>query len=116
MTEHASVHGRAHTHGPNCGHATIEHRDHRDYIHRGFLEHVSDGKVEAHTLDVTKENPATCTPAHSCGAHAVDHVHGPNCGHTEVPHGDHADYVVDGHLHHPCANHCDDHGPVDVHA
>jgi hypothetical protein len=29
-----------------------------------------------------------------------------------VPHGDHTDYLVDGHLHHPCKGHCDDHGPV----
>jgi hypothetical protein len=29
-----------------------------------------------------------------------------------VPHGDHTDYLVDGHLHHPHDGHCDDHGPV----
>jgi hypothetical protein len=29
-----------------------------------------------------------------------------------VPHGDHLDYWVDGHLHHPCSGHCDDHGPL----
>jgi UDP-2,3-diacylglucosamine pyrophosphatase LpxH len=29
-----------------------------------------------------------------------------------VPHGDHVDYLVDGHLHHPHGDHCDDHGPV----
>jgi hypothetical protein len=26
------------------------------------------------------------------------------------------DYLVDGHLHHPHAGHCDDHGSVTVHA
>jgi UDP-2,3-diacylglucosamine pyrophosphatase LpxH len=31
-----------------------------------------------------------------------------------VPHGDHVDYLVDGHLHHPHGDHCDDHGPVTV--
>ncbi|CAB0672856.1 hypothetical protein FRC0077_00043 [Corynebacterium diphtheriae] len=25
------------------------------------------------------------------------HQHGPNCGHVAVPHGDHVDYVHDGH-------------------
>jgi hypothetical protein len=30
-----------------------------------------------------------------------DHEHGPNCGHTAIRHGDHIDYVHDGHLHHP---------------
>jgi UDP-2,3-diacylglucosamine pyrophosphatase LpxH len=31
-----------------------------------------------------------------------------------VPHGDHVDYLVAGHLHHPHGNHCDDHGPVKI--
>jgi hypothetical protein len=31
-----------------------------------------------------------------------------------VPHGDHVDYLVDGHLHHAHGDHCDDHGPVQV--
>lgn len=29
------------------------------------------------------------------------HEHGPNCGHTAIKHGDHVDYLHDGHLHHP---------------
>jgi hypothetical protein len=29
-----------------------------------------------------------------------------------VPHGEHIDYLVDGHLHYPHGDHCDDHGPV----
>jgi hypothetical protein len=29
-----------------------------------------------------------------------------------VPHGDHTDYLVNDHLHHPHGNHCDDHGPL----
>jgi hypothetical protein len=31
-----------------------------------------------------------------------------------VPHGDHVDYLVDGHLHHPHGDHCDNHGKVEV--
>ena len=42
------------------------------------------------------------------------HVHGVNCGHEAVPHGDHIDYLVDGHLHHPHGTHCDNHGPVEI--
>ncbi|MBK1643782.1 hypothetical protein CKO25_03730 [Thiocapsa imhoffii] len=30
-----------------------------------------------------------------------DHVHGPECGHLAIRHGDHVDYLHDGHLHHP---------------
>ena len=64
-------------------------------------------------------------PTHVCTSACHDHVydgghvivvsghqHGPNCGHPAVPHGDHVDYLVDGHLHHPHGDHCDDHGPV----
>lgn len=40
--------------------------------------------------------------------------HGPSCGHEAIPHGDHTDSLVDGHLHHPHGTHCDDHGPVSV--
>jgi hypothetical protein len=29
-----------------------------------------------------------------------------------VPHGDHVDYLVDGHIHRPHGAHCDDHGAV----
>ena len=28
------------------------------------------------------------------------HRHGPSCGHTAIKHGDHVDYLHDGHLHH----------------
>ncbi|MEM8835937.1 MAG: hypothetical protein AAGD00_08970 [Planctomycetota bacterium] len=28
------------------------------------------------------------------------HQHGPGCGHTAIKHGDHVDYLHDGHLHH----------------
>ena len=43
-----------------------------------------------------------------------DHRHGPGWGHEAIPHGDHVDYLVDGHLHHPHDGHCDDHGKVEV--
>jgi hypothetical protein len=29
-----------------------------------------------------------------------------------VPHGDHRDYLVSGHLHSPHGQHCDDHGAL----
>ncbi|MHB1044973.1 MAG: hypothetical protein ACYC4P_03080 [Thermoanaerobaculia bacterium] len=29
------------------------------------------------------------------------HEHGPGCGHRAIRHGDHADYLHDGHLHSP---------------
>jgi zinc transport system permease protein len=37
------------------------------------------------------------------------HEHGPDCGHPAVPHGDHLDYVHDGHRHAPHGRHYDEH-------
>ena len=37
------------------------------------------------------------------------HEHGPDCGHLAVPHGDHVDYVHDGHRHAPHEHHYDEH-------
>jgi zinc transport system permease protein len=37
------------------------------------------------------------------------HVHGPACGHVAVRHGDHVDYVHDGHRHAPHGKHYDEH-------
>ncbi len=37
------------------------------------------------------------------------HAHGPDCGHVAVRHGDHVDYVHDGHRHAPHGRHYDEH-------
>jgi zinc transport system permease protein len=37
------------------------------------------------------------------------HVHGPACGHVAVRHGDHVDYVHDGHRHAAHGEHYDEH-------
>ena len=104
-----------HVHGENCGHTKVKHADHVDYLHDGHLHHPTDtGSVEEHAIDVSDVNPSECTGGHQCSGHAADHVHGPGCGHEAVPHGDHVDYLVDGHLHHPHDGHCDDHGPVEL--
>jgi hypothetical protein len=102
-----------HQHGSNCGHVGVQHDGHTDYLHDGHLHHQNaDGTVEEHVLTVNTVNPATCTSGHTCTGHDKDHVHGPGCGHEAVPHGDHIDYLVDGHLHHQHNGHCDNHGPV----
>jgi DNA-binding transcriptional ArsR family regulator len=106
--------GHDHQHGPSCGHTAVKHNGHVDYVHDGHLHHPAGGQVEEHALEVGGSNPAGCTPKHACSGHAKTHTHGPTCGHEAVPHGDHVDYLVEGHLHHPHGDHCDDHGPVDV--
>jgi len=104
--------GHTHTHGQNCGHTAVKHDGHTDYLHDGHLHHIHDGHVDDHTIAVGGANPANCTPGHNCGSHEAAHTHGPNCGHEAVPHGDHTDYLVNGHLHHPHGKHCDDHGKL----
>ena len=37
------------------------------------------------------------------------HEHGEDCGHVAVPHGDHVDYLHDGHRHAPHGRHYDEH-------
>lgn len=38
-----------------------------------------------------------------------EHTHGESCGHLAVPHGDHVDYVHDGHRHAEHGSHYDEH-------
>jgi zinc transport system permease protein len=60
--------------------------------------------------------PFAATPAHpgDDAEHTVvpedhAHEHGDDCGHLAVPHGDHVDYVHDGHRHAPHGSHYDEH-------
>jgi DNA-binding transcriptional ArsR family regulator len=109
------IHGNhEHKHGAGCGHTGIQHDGHTDYLHDGHLHHVHGDHVDEHRLEVGGANPGDCTPNHNCGAHEQGHRHGPGCGHEAVPHGDHTDYLVEGHLHHPHGDHCDDHGRITV--
>lgn len=116
MTEpqHATHTGHEHRHGHGCGHPTVQHESHTDYVHDGHLHHPHAEHVDEHTLPASDRNPATCTPDHDCATHGADHAHGASCGHHAVPHADHVDYLVDGHLHHPHESHCDTHGIVAV--
>jgi hypothetical protein len=83
-----------------------------DFLHDGHMHHAHGDHVDECTISVDSTNPAACTPKHACKSHDASHAHGPKCGHEAVPHGDHVDYLVDGHLHHPHGTHCDDHGPL----
>ena len=52
--------------------------------------------------------PELVPSAHAtAGAHP--HEHGDRCGHPAVAHGDHVDYVHDGHRHAPHGDHYDEH-------
>jgi hypothetical protein len=101
-----------HIHGAECGHTAVRHGDHTDYVHDGHLHHEHGEHVDECTIAVGTENGADCTPDHACGGHEGGHAHGEGCGHEAVPHGDHTDYLVEGHLHSPHGEHCDHHGAL----
>ena len=103
-----------HKHGPSCGHKAVKHDEHTDYLHDGHLHNVHDDHVDEHRLAESSTNTSACTPEHNCAGHDNGHSHGPKCGHEAVPHGDHVDYIVAGHLHKPCGEHCDMHGEIAV--
>jgi hypothetical protein len=112
MSDHKTHPSHKHVHQPGCGHKSIQHGDHSDYLHEGHLHHVHGDHVDECSIKVDAANPAQCTPAHKCDGHEQIHAHSSNCGHEAVPHGDHTDYLVAGHLHHSHSNHCDDHGSL----
>jgi hypothetical protein len=112
MSDHSTHPGHSHVHGPKCGHASVRHGDHVDFLHDGHLHKVHDDHVDECTIAVDSNNPSACTPKHACGGHPANHVHSSSCGHPAVPHGDHVDHLVSGHLHHSHGDHCDDHGPL----
>lgn len=101
-----------HKHGTDCGHQAVKHDDHTDYLHDGHLHHLHDDHVDEHSLAEGASNKTACTPEHQCTGHDDTHSHGPTCGHEAVPHADHVDYLVEGHLHKPCGDHCDTHGEL----
>jgi len=103
-----------HQHGFACGHVAIINAGHTDYLDDGHLLYADHDHVDEHVLEVNATNPERCTSSHECDGHDKAHVHGPGCAHERVPHGNHFDYLVNGHLHHPHGSHCDDHGPVSV--
>ena len=112
MVEHRTHANHTHRHGPSCGHRAVSHDGHIDYLHDGHMHHAHGDHIDEHSVGVTSTNPAQCTLGHVCASHDLAHHHGPGCGHEAVPHADHTDYLVEGHLHHPHSGHCDNHGPL----
>ena len=71
MSEHTVHEDHPHEHGPSCGHVTVAHGDHADYIHDGHTHSAHDGHYDERPL------------AHL--AHQEhDHVHGEGCGHAAI--------------------------------
>ncbi|WP_030013416.1 hypothetical protein [Curtobacterium sp. S6] len=97
---HGAEHSVAeHEHGTDCGHETVQHGDHVDYVHDGHL----------HALDGDHYDEHGSAPERKAEHSVAEHEHGADCGHETVQHGDHVDYVHDGHLHALDGDHYDEH-------
>jgi hypothetical protein len=49
MTADHDVHaGHEHQHGEDCGHETVDHGDHTDYVHDGHRHFFHDGHWDEH--------------------------------------------------------------------
>lgn len=60
-------------------------------------------------MRLTAPFPELTVPDDHHAADGHEHAHGPDCGHVAVPHGDHVDYVHDGHRHAAHGEHYDEH-------
>jgi hypothetical protein len=110
-TVHKTHESHEHVHG-DCEHPAVKHAGHVDYLHDGHLHSIHGDHVDEHAITVDDANPDVCTKGHDCAAHEATHAHSASCGHPAVPHGEHTDYLVAGHIHHPHAGHCDNHGKL----
>lgn len=106
--EHYTHEDHQHQHSLGCGHTKILHEDHVDYVHNGHLHHAHEDHWDECKLEVNEKNPDNCNHVEAVCQHT------PDCGHEQVPHGDHTDYLVNGRLQHVHGDHIDDHGPVEV--
>jgi len=58
---------------------------------------------------VVEDDPFEVDDPHTAVPEEHGHQHGPDCGHLAVRHGDHVDYVHDGHRHAVHGGHYDEH-------
>ncbi len=97
---HQPIEPHPHVHDSLCGHATMLHGDHVDYLHDGRAHHLHGDHVD--------EEPVASSEAHLTHAGHM-HVHADGCGHPAVPHGNHVDYVHGAHRHTGHQLHYDEH-------
>ncbi len=70
--------------------------------------------AHAHACEVHAPSPLNRTEGENLTPHRLSHAehphhHGPKCGHLAVKHGDHVDFLHDGHLHHQDGDGVDEH-------
>lgn len=97
---HQPVGDHGHRHDRWCGHATLAHGDHMDFLHDGQVHHPCTDHVD----EISTQGPG----AHlSHSAHM--HVHTSDCGHEVVSHEDHLDFLHGRHRHAAHTTHYDEH-------
>ncbi len=79
-TEHQPAETHRHTHGPGCGHESVVHADHVDYLHDGHVhrEHQADGVTHYDECSVC--DCAQCND--SCAVCACADCTCPRCNHA----------------------------------
>lgn len=106
-----AVHDHAHAHADDCGHTKVAHLDHSDFLHDGHMHNVHANHADEHVVAVSAQNPEGEDPI---AAERHDgHMHSMSDeAHAAIPHGDHVDFLHDGHLHHVHGDHMDEHGAL----
>jgi hypothetical protein len=122
---------RSHVHGEFCGHTTVIHENRIDFLCDGELHFVTcSGSVYPHKLPISNINPAICKLISSSVLSLDENFqdrddagdedmgercwHREGCGHPQVAHGDHVDYLVRGRLEFIHGDHVDDHGVLEI--
>lgn len=100
-----------HKHKTDCGHMAVAHAGHTDYLHDGHMHHEHGDHVDEHVMLVSAENPDGHNPVDHDKHDGHMHQDG-EAMHAIIPHGDHMDFLHDGHLHHAHGDHVDEHGPL----
>ncbi|RLN82274.1 hypothetical protein BBJ28_00020332, partial [Nothophytophthora sp. Chile5] len=87
-------------HNRSCGHLSIQHGNHRDYVVQNHLVCLDSVKcLGAHQSGPANDNAEPKTPVappRRCAP--PEDPHRPGCGHLPVRHKDHIDYVVEDNL------------------
>ncbi|KAF4043542.1 C2H2 type zinc finger protein [Phytophthora infestans] len=85
-------------HNRSCGHLSIQHGNHRDYVVQNHL--VCQNSVT--NLGALQRGPAKTAaktePTQPAKCSSPRDAHRPGCGHLPVRHNDHIDYVVEDNL------------------
>jgi hypothetical protein len=86
-------------HSPSCGHLSIHHGNHLDYVVNNHLIcQNSVKKIKPFHINCPTQGPVQPKENQPQPSQRPQQVHRPGCGHLPVRHKDHIDYVVEDNL------------------